>query len=93
MNTGARQSWVIGACILLGCLILGLFLGQGEAAPKKKAEAGKAGSGRFQFAVSSTKEDVYVFDSETGQLWKRVFSTKKGDYVWEDMVSPVKAKK
>jgi hypothetical protein len=33
MNT--RQSWVLGAAIVLGCLILGLFFGQPTVAQKK----------------------------------------------------------
>jgi hypothetical protein len=81
MNT--RQSWVLGAAIVLGCLILGLFFGQ--PAPGQKKE-NPVTPGRYQ--VLNLDKTVVVTDTATGKTW-----SYDGDKRWTDMGSPTEQKK
>jgi hypothetical protein len=66
MNTKQRSSWVIGAAVVIGCLILALFLSPPSAAvPSGRPAAPEAG--RYQFLNNA--RDFYLLDTATGQTW------------------------
>ena len=78
-----RQPWVLGVAIVLGCLILGLFLGQPSVAQKKKDPVTP---GRYQ--VLNMDKTVVVIDTVTGKTW-----SYDGNKKWTDMGSPTEQKK
>jgi hypothetical protein len=83
MTMNTRQSWVLGAAIVLGCLILGLFFGQPSVAQKKD---NPVTPGRFQ--ILNLDKTVAVIDTGTGKTW-----SYSGNQRWDDMGSPVEQKK
>ena len=88
-----RHSLVIGVCIVLGCLALGLLMGQpstGQAAPALPAE-GRPGTYQV-FAVANdlgSVSKIIVCNTATGQMW---WSEKVGGD-WYELPSPVNEKK
>jgi hypothetical protein len=91
----SRQSWVIGASIIAGCLILGAFLGRPSAAEEKTVVAGSAAApvvGRYQIVQSNPQNrSVVVLDTATGHCWSINDNYEPKD--WHDLGSPVKDKK
>jgi hypothetical protein len=83
MNT--RQSWVLGAAIVLGCLILGLFFGGPSVAQKKKEDP--ATPGRYRF-IEGCKGPILI-DTITGRIW---MSGDDKDS-WEDFGRPATGQK
>jgi hypothetical protein len=83
----ARPSLTIGAALVLGCVILGLFLGQPSAgqAPAVPAKA----EGRYQMLLVG-KEDIIVCDTATGKCWIRPIPGHGQG--WFDLGTPVKKK-
>jgi len=88
-----RQTWVIGAAILLGCLILGVSIGRPATANPRDVPVTP---GRYQLIPISSGDDekeaeatdvIMVIDTATGQCWQRT-----GDK-WKNLGSPVKARK
>jgi hypothetical protein len=88
MNT--RQSWIIGAAIVIGCLILTFFNGRQSAAEPPKAEHSALGRYQLQLSVQGINSHVVVLDSQTGHCWLRYIG---GTDVWTDLGSPVRAGK
>jgi hypothetical protein len=91
-----KQTWVIGAAIVLGCLILGLFFGQPSAAQKAprppgpvtvQGKGGQQATGRYRavLATGGGGDRVLVVDTVTGRCWFK--STE--DRTWKDLGSPV----
>jgi hypothetical protein len=85
-----RQTWVIGAAILLGCLILGVSIGRPATANPRDVPVTP---GRYQLIPISSggeeqaTDEMIVIDTATGQCWQR-----SGDK-WKNLGSPVKARK
>ena len=78
-----RQTWVIGAAIVIGCLILGLFFGQPSAAQQK---GGQPAPGRYRAVMTTDRQTdhVLVIDTVTGRCWVRI------GFHWKGLGSPVK---
>jgi hypothetical protein len=79
-----RQTWVIGAAIVIGCLILGLFFGQPSAAQQK---GGQQATGRYRAVLAAGRagDRVLVVDTVTGRCWFKLTE----DRIWKDLGSPV----
>jgi hypothetical protein len=92
MNT--RQSWIIGAAIVIGCLILSLSLG-GRSGAEPKADPTKlppGAVGRYQLVCQSLVNvgfETQVIDTSTGRVWRRDAVQNK----WEDLGSPAQPRK
>jgi len=80
----AKPSLIVGACVILGCLILGLSFGL----PAAGQLAVPPAAGRYQVVVTPGQgsDTVYVFEPATGQCWYR--STAPAVKEWTDMGSP-----
>jgi hypothetical protein len=84
---------VIGVAIVLGCLILGLILGQPSAAQSQRERIPSPGPvtvGRFQVAAlpgaKGAGDSWVVVDTGTGQCWR---NNAAGDAnTWKDFGSP-----
>jgi hypothetical protein len=90
-----KQTWGIGAAIVIGCLILGLFFGQPSAAQKVpnapgpvtvQGKEGQPVTGRYQVAICGDYRTYYtvVLDTATGQCWHVL-----GKDRWEPLGSPL----
>ena len=82
------HSLIIGASIVLGCLILGMSsshpaIGDSSVSPP--------GVGKYQLVVTEpangSDSRVFVFEPATGRSWFK--STNSGVPGWHDMGSPV----
>jgi hypothetical protein len=83
----ARSSLVVGASVVLGCLILGLTLSP-PAVGQLPPAGGPPAVGRYQLVVNSEKttDMVFVLDTTTGQCWHR--RSAPGD-TWINFGTPV----
>jgi hypothetical protein len=71
MNT--RQSWIIGAAIVIGCLILSVSTGQRSGAdekPGQKAEPVTVGRFHLDRQEIGGSLDEVVIDTSTGRVWR-----------------------
>jgi hypothetical protein len=81
MNT--RQSWIIGAAIVMGCLILSVFSGQRSGADEKPApKAEPTPVGRYELHRMDGEKGE-IIDTNTGRVWR------PDDNEWKDLGSPV----
>ena len=84
-----RNTVILAAAVVAGCLIVGLFVGR-PAAAASSSEAAPAG--RFQIVVdvnappAQKHGNVVVVDTTTGQCW----SSEVGKEDWRDMGTPAK---
>jgi hypothetical protein len=84
-----RQPWVLGAAILIGCLIIGAFFGRPTNAQEKKAPA-EASVGRYNL-IQSDEGRIVVLDTATGHCWS---NADAGDPdKWHDIGTPGQTKK
>ena len=83
----ARPSLIVGASVVLGCLILALPFGRPAAG--QQVVPPPAAAGRYQVAVKAGAQNtaVFVIDSTTGQCWYR--DTDPQVKEWTDMGIPV----
>jgi hypothetical protein len=85
MNT--RQSWIIGAAIVIGCLILSVFNGQRSGAGEKPVQKPEPVTvARYDLHRMDGEPDE-VIDTSTDRVWKLV------DNEWKDLGSPVPQQK
>ncbi len=84
-----RQTLILAAALLLGCLTVGVYLGR-PAAAEPKADATAAG--RYQLAPISdaARGSVVVMDTATGECWSN--DTGGIQHTWHAMGLPSKAK-
>ncbi len=83
----AKSSLIIGAAVVLGCLLLALLAGQST--PAQPPAVPPRADGRYQLVVAKDDNNtkLCVLDSQTGQCWtKNIY----GDEQWKDHGSPVK---
>jgi hypothetical protein len=85
-----RQTLILATAVLLGCLIVGAFLGRPSAAePKADATA----AGRYQGITvanpnSEITSSIVVLDTATGECWSIV--PNSGAPKWKPLSSPAK---
>jgi hypothetical protein len=82
-----RQSWIIGAAIVIGCLILSVFTGQRSGADEKPATKAELVTVARYDLHRMDEEGDEVIDTSTGRVWKLV------DNEWKDLGSPVQQQK
>jgi hypothetical protein len=80
-----RQTLVIAASVLIGCLLVGFFLNRPASAEAKPDPT----AGRYQVVsdvrgTTDGESRVVVLDTATGQCW----SSRVGINDWRDMGSP-----
>src|ERR1700730_16426223 len=83
----------IGTCVLLGCVVLGVFLSQRSVAQPAAGPTGKIG--KYQVSITMTVgptrsllTQAILCDTETGQMWQRsVVGAEGGE--WSPLSSPV----
>jgi hypothetical protein len=91
-----RQSLILGAATVIGCLTLGLFFGQPSAAVPVGKVPAQAEVGRYQFAPQGN--NFYLVDTSNGRIWYAQEEANKQQqtvFRWVEMVPPLgpKAKK
>jgi len=82
------NSIIIGASIIIGCAILGLFLmltfsNDKSTSPKTTNE--------YKYEMIPVNENnVIIFNKETGEYWRKFLPSNEGPANWEKEKSPIK---
>jgi hypothetical protein len=79
------RSLLIGACLVLSCIVLGVFIGSPSAGQSTEVSSSV---GQFQLVVAGSEavvDDLYVLNTQTGHCWWRDNQAKK----WVFLGTPV----
>jgi cytochrome bd-type quinol oxidase subunit 1 len=83
-----RQSWILVVAFVIGCLLLGVIVGQ----PTSAQQPAKPAATHYQLSTvppnGGSPGAIVVLDTSTGRCWQR--SLNGGN--WQDLGSPPGAK-
>lgn len=86
----AKPSLIMGAAIIVGCLILGLSFGS-LATGQVTSPPTPAGPYQMSLKANGSSTAVFVFDSKSGRCWYR--DTNQPGNNWTDLGSPLQQAK
>ncbi|MEK5475721.1 hypothetical protein NYE70_02100 [Paenibacillus sp. FSL R5-0407] len=92
MNTNIKSSFILGASIIIGFILLGLMQGlfrEEETVITEKVSH----EGRYEFIRAANDNNVIIFDKETGEYWRKFISVSEGPTDWTKEESPVTSSK
>ncbi|PGM55516.1 hypothetical protein [Bacillus sp. AFS053548] len=81
------NSTIIGAAIIIGCAILGLFLMLTFSNNKNNLSKN---SNEYKYEMIPVNENnVIIFNKETGEYWRKFLPNNEGPTKWEKEESPI----
>jgi hypothetical protein len=86
MNKG--NSLIIGASILLGFVILGVFLKLTFLEEGSPTTSGASTAGTYEM-IAVNKNNIIIFDKQSGEYWRKYISDSEGPTEWTKEQSPV----
>ena len=85
-----KPSLIIGAAVIVGCLILGLSVGN-LATGQVTSPPPVSGPYQISLKANGSSTAVFVFDSKSGRCWYR--DTVQSGSSWTDLGSPLQPAK
>ncbi|MFD2614170.1 hypothetical protein [Paenibacillus gansuensis] len=82
------NSLIIGASILLGFVILGVFL-KLTFSEKSLPTTGDASAVGSYEMIAVNKNNIIIFDKQSGDYWRKFISDSEGPTEWTKEQSPV----
>lgn len=82
-----KSAGIVGACIVVAALIIGLLPG-GRTSAESVAPSE---NGRYQF-VKASDNNVFVIDTRTGRTWQRFVEATAGPREWTEEKAPWRGK-